>query len=394
MKSRKSLNIVVIGTGMYVIGKGTDGYGTMMPAICEWRKQENDGEVYIVGANLDSIKNFKHKISELSKIMNINISPWYFPEKRGFSPRSYKEAIQKIPKPAVALIVVPDNLHREIAGAAIEAGLHTLVVKPLAPTLKEVIELIRIQKKNNVYAAVEFHKRLDYSNLKLKDIISEGKIGDPLYFLIEYSQRKSMPLKQFRKWINFTNVFQYLGIHYVDVIYFATGAIPKRALAIGQKEYLFSKGIDVYDSIEALIEWEMLSGRRFSSHILTNWVDPENTSAMSDQKIKVIGTKGRFESDQKNRGIRIVIDDKGIEEPNPYFCAKYGPKGAAYYRGYGIDSVHQFLNDVIQIEEGRIKIADLDDKRPTFKQSIVPTAVLEAVNKSLKNNGRWINIKI
>ena len=37
----------------------------------------------------------------------------------------------------------------------------------------------------------------------------------------------------------------------------------------------------------------------FTETILTNWIDPENSSAMSDQKIKFIGTKGRFEADQK-----------------------------------------------------------------------------------------------
>ena len=43
-----------------------------------------------------------------------------------------------------------------------------------------------------------------------------------------------------------------------------------------------------------------------------------------------------------------------------------------------------------RIEKGEIESEDLEDKRPTFKQSIVPTAVLEAINKSLKNNGKWI----
>ena len=53
----------------------------------------------------------------------------------------------------------------------------------------------------------------------------------------------------------------------------------------------------------------------------------------------------------------IVSDEKGIDEPNPYFCSVYGDKGEAEYRGYGISSIKQFLNDVIQIEEGE-KISD------------------------------------
>lgn len=250
-----------------------------------------------------------------------------------------------------------------------------------------------MQKKNKVYCAVEFHKRFDYANLKLKDTVAQGLIGDPLYFLVEYSQRKSVPTRHFIKWVRNTNIFQYLGVHYVDIIYFATGAKPKRAMAIGQKNWLVSQRVNAYDSIQAVIEWQSKNGKSFTSCILTNWIDPEKSSAMSDQKIKVIGTRGRFESDQKRRGITIVTDKKGIEEPNPYFCSAYGRYGEVSYHGYGIDSICQFLDDVAEIESGNIGVNDLEGKRPTFKETIVTTAVLEAVNRSLKEGARWVNIE-
>lgn len=388
----KSLNVVIIGTGMYVCGRGTDGYGTIIPALFEWKKENALNEVYIAGTNPAGLKIAKSRIRELGRSMNINISIRYFPQGKRIDPECYKQAVKNISRPACAIIAVPDNKHSEIAGYAMKEGLHVLVVKPLAATLKEARDLIKIKDRNKVYGAVEFHKRLDYANLALRNVIAKGLIGDPLYFIAEYSQRKSVPSERFIKWVRETNVFQYLGIHYVDVVYFATGAIPKRVMAIGQKGWLAKKGIDNYDSIQAIIVWEMPSGKKFASHILTNWIDSENTSAMSDQKIKVIGTKGRFESEQKKRGITIVTDDKGIEEPNPYFCSAFNTRGDIFYRGYGIDSIHQFLDDVVRIEKGEIGVNDLEDKRPTFKQSIVPTQVLEAINKSLKKNGEWVII--
>ena len=115
---------------------------------------------------------------------------------------------------------------------------------------------------------------------------------------------------------------------------------------------------------------------------------------MSDQRIKVIGTKGRYEADQKNRGIRIVTDENGIEDPNPDFCAMYGTAaGDVSFRGYGIESVHQFLTDALAIESGTLNIAGLEGRRPTFKDSIIPTAIIEAVNKSLAENSRWVKIR-
>jgi len=32
------LDILIIGAGMYVCGKGTDGFGTVLPAIFQWNK--------------------------------------------------------------------------------------------------------------------------------------------------------------------------------------------------------------------------------------------------------------------------------------------------------------------------------------------------------------------
>ena len=42
----------------------------------------------------------------------------------------------------------------------------------------------------------------------------------------------------FKKWSDTINIFQYLGVHYVDIIRFITKAVPIRALANGQKNWL------------------------------------------------------------------------------------------------------------------------------------------------------------
>jgi len=388
MDKLEKLNIVVVGTGVYVCGRGTDGYGTVMPALLEYMRSHDLGDIYIAGTGSKSINTCRKKVNRLMTDMRVEPRVIYLTVK---PKNGYKDLFRNIPRPALCIAVVPDDIHKDIAIAAMEAGLHALVVKPLAPTLKEVKAIVKAQEKAGLYGAVEFHKRLDHANLKLKDVIARGAIGDPLYFLVEYSQKKSVPYYRFSKWVKQTNIFQYLGIHYVDIIYFATKASPIRVMATGQKGWLVSKGVDTYDAIQAVIEWRMPSGKTFSSSILTNWIDPESSSAVSDQKIKVIGTMGRFESDQKKRGVTIVTDSAGVEEPNPYFCSPYGTDPVSY-KGYGIDSICQFIADVADIADGRITIKALESLRPTFKESVVPSAVIEAVNKSLKNNGNWVNI--
>jgi predicted dehydrogenase len=191
-----------------------------------------------------------------------------------------------------------------------------------------------------------------------------------------------------------TNIFQYLGIHYVDVIYFATGAKPVRVMATGQEGFLKAQKINALDSIQCSVEWINSTGKKFQSTFHTNWIDPLTTTAMSDQRIKVIGTKGRLESDQKYRGLNIVSDEMGVEEPNPDFCQFYlRPDGKKEIKGYGIDSIHTFLSDVGQIAESKKTPDDFKNIRPTFEQSIIPTKIIEAANLSLKSNSQWIEIK-
>ncbi len=53
-----------------------------------------------------------------------------------------------------AVISVPTERHREVAGACLEAGLHVLVEKPLAVDLRESGELISLSKEKNVVLQV------------------------------------------------------------------------------------------------------------------------------------------------------------------------------------------------------------------------------------------------
>jgi len=390
------MKIIIIGNGIYVSGRGSNNFGTVLPAIIEYqRRHKIIDKVVMVGTNPSHAKDALAKAQELMKLTDVSLQLKSHPETSGSNSNIYKEIISQIEQPACAIVAVPDLLHYKITKDCLEVGLHTLVVKPLTPTITEAKDLISLSNQKNLYGAVEFHKRYDRQNLKLKEILSSDEIGDPLYFIVEYSQRKNIPLKTFSTWVDRTNIFQYLGVHYVDIIYFVTGAMPKKVQVLGQKSWLKEQGVDTYDAIHTTIEWEMWGGRKFLSFIHTNWIDPENTSAMSDQRIKVIGTKGRIESNQKNRGLKKITDSNGIEDINPDFCNTYPlPNGNLSYQGYGIDSINTFLNDVQNIMHGNIKPDDLEGKRPTFSDSLVSTAVVEAVNEGLKKQGRWVEIDV
>ncbi len=387
----KELEIVVIGSGLYVCGRGTNDYGTILPAIFEAkRNNQNINKIHFVSTSNKSSKELLKKVRELEVKTGILIDVKTYPENNSKNDNAYKEVLNKCIKPACVIIVVPDHLHYEIAKDCLEAGLHTLIVKPFTPTQKEGRDLIDLAHKMKVYGAVEFHKRWDRSNIMLRDKIKSGVLGTPLNCWIEYSQRKSVPLSFFKDWASKTSILQYLGVHYVDVIRFVTSANPKRVMAIGQKSEIIKHDIDTYDAIQCIIEWEMSNGSQFSQTILTSWVDPETSTAMSDQKIKFVGTKGRYEADQKNRGIRINSDKFGVQDINPDFCMSYGTTdGNIRWEGYGIESVRTFINDVVALEEDKISLSDLQSVRPSFQESLISTMVIEAAHLSLKNHSKW-----
>ena len=108
--------------------------------------------------------------------------------------------------------------------------------------------------KNNVIGIVEFHKRYDEANLYTKKIIQDKLLGEILYYHVDYSQRISIPRDTFKSWVEHTNIFQYLGVHYIDLVYFVTKATPMRVLAMGQKNWLKKKKINTFDSIQCFIE--------------------------------------------------------------------------------------------------------------------------------------------
>lgn len=385
------IDVLIIGAGMYVCGRGTDSFGTILPAVFQAKKKGFVDNIFIASTSKHSSLAVESKVKQLNQHMMTDYQVIIGPQD-GSNSDYWKEAINRLVPNSAVIISTPDYLHYEMAKLAIEKKFATLVVKPLTPTLDEAKKLANLAKTNNVHGVVEFHKRFDRSNRMLRDCINKNELGDILYFIVEYSQRRVVPEVLFKAWAHRVNIFQYLGVHYVDIIAFATKAIPIQVMARAYGPSLEAKGIKTPDAIICYIEWE-LDGHIFMSSIHTSWVDPMTSSAMSDQKIKVIGTSGRFEADQKNRGNEL-INERGNESLNPDFCRFYSNgEGCFTPEGYGIDSIMTFLTDALDIIQGKSSAQDLVSRRPSFENALPSVMVVEAANKSLLQGGAWVSLK-
>jgi len=387
------MKILVIGTGMYVTGRDTDAYGTILPSIIEFQRNHSikDLEVIFSGRNSSRLSQSKKKILKAIKISGVKFKVSFYSNKK-----NYKSILKNEKKLVCAIVAVPDHLHFEVVNECLNYNLHTLVVKPFTTKVFDAKKLIAKKESKNLLGIVEFHKRFDKHNILLKNTYESQKLGKPLYFNVEYSQKKIMPEKIFKNWASKTNILQYLGVHYIDLVYFVTNAKPLRVMAMGQKNWLKKKNIDTFDSIQCLIEWRTKTNIKFNQTLVVNWVDPNNSSSMSYQKIKFCGTKGNYESDQKIRGIKIISDNNDFQEPNPDFCQSFCfDEKNIHWKGYGIKSITNFLNIVtknLHTEPRSLKF--LNKSTSSFEEALISTAVIEAATKSLKNDFNWQKVNL
>ncbi|MFT6814292.1 MAG: putative dehydrogenase [Sphingobacteriales bacterium] len=389
------MRIAVLGSGMYVTGRGQSTHGTILGSLFQMTKENSISEVSVIyrsSTSLDEIHKCNDNLSEKLKIRcqtnNIQLG--------ADSLSSFTEILRKSKFDAV-IISVPDHLHYDYCKAAILSKTPVLVVKPFVTKQEQAKELAELSKELDVYGAVEFHKRWDATNLYIKKIIKEGRLGDLSFLQVDYSQKISIPLTTFKGWSDKSNIFQYLGVHYVDLFYFLTGFIPIKVLAIGTNGILKEKGIQAFDSVHVDLIWKSTSdsSKEVLTRYDTSWIDPDNTTAMSDQRYKLIGTKGRIDCNQKNRGLEEVSESHGVVSANPYFSDFFeNPDGEVEFQGYGHDSIKSFITDIKSLMNKKVTLDHLIKTRPSFEQSIISSAVVEAANKSLANGFNWVKIEL
>lgn len=377
------MNVLVVGAGMYVGGRGTAGLGTILPALVQLSKSLDFGRVTVVATKPGNAREIEAAAARLNALLGTSLEVGY---------RSIRETLGATVEDLAidcAVVCVPDHLHFEVAHELMRRGIHCLIVKPLTPTLEEARQLVQLQEEKGLHCAVEFHKRYDEQNLMVRKVLREGRIGRPLFMSVGYSQRIDLPLQVFKAWAGRTNIFQYLGVHYVDLVYFLTGMKPVRAMAVGTRGVLDGRGVKTLDSVHAMVVWRGGEGEMVTQFAIS-WVDPTSTSALSDQRFTLVGCDGRLDLDQKDRGVTLVTEAAGIETLNPYFSMILEDAGGSpVFQGYGFKSIERYLLDIREVLARRVEPRSLDATRPTLRQSLVSTAVVEAVNGSLLRDGEW-----
>lgn len=143
------------------------------------------------------------------------ISQALFPEAKIV--RTYEEILND---QEVELVVVntPDEFHYKMAAAALNAGKHIIVEKPVTLRSEEANELLRLSKEKQKVFTVFQNRRWDDDFLTVKNILAGGKLGRLIEFESHYDRYRTTitPDTWKEEAGEFAGVLYNLGSHMVD----------------------------------------------------------------------------------------------------------------------------------------------------------------------------------
>lgn len=141
--------------------------------------------------------------------------------------------------PAIDLvdIVVPNHLHATMAVAALEAGKHVLLEKPMATTLADAERVVAAAERSGRYLGVGLELRVSRQWAKVRELIADGAIGQARYASLTLFRRPFRGGSQ--NWRRTSNtVGSWIleePIHYIDLLlwYFRERGLPVELSADG-----------------------------------------------------------------------------------------------------------------------------------------------------------------
>jgi UDP-2-acetamido-3-amino-2,3-dideoxy-glucuronate N-acetyltransferase len=261
------------------------------------------------------------------------------------------------------VIATPAETHFALARAALEAGKHTFVEKPLSLRAAEAEKLIALAEARQRTLMVGHLLRYHPAIVKLKELCRAGELGK-----IEYVYSNRLNLGKVRRE---ENALWSFAPHDVSVLLHLFDSMPLTASATGGT-YLQPNVADV--SVSNLL---FENGAR--AHIFVSWLHP-----FKEQKLVVVGSKKMVVFDDVAQANKLMLFDKTIALVNGAFEVKR-PEGVPV----AFDASEPLLNECRHflecVERGTRPHTD-------GAEGLRVLQVLQACQKSLQLNGEPVEV--
>lgn len=94
-------------------------------------------------------------------------------------PKLYKDYREMLAaeKPEIVIVATPDHWHPLVAIAAMQAGAHVYVEKPISHTINEGKAMVRTARQTGKVCQVGLHRRVSPHNVSGMEFLKSGKAG-------------------------------------------------------------------------------------------------------------------------------------------------------------------------------------------------------------------------
>jgi predicted dehydrogenase len=161
------------------IGLGTRGY-----ASCDWLyKAAGNGNDVRLTAICDTYKGYVARYKDrMQTVWGNNQVADYL---------DYRDLLADKNVDAV-FIMTPEHLHHDMTMAALKAGKHIYIEKPLAHTIEEGFDIVKAWEKSGKIVQVGTQNRSSSLYKKAKELVDQGMIGD-VHYVRAFWYRNSLP---------------------------------------------------------------------------------------------------------------------------------------------------------------------------------------------------------
>ena len=173
-----------------------------------------------------------------------------FAQKHGFvnAKTEYKDHVEMLADKSLKLDAVSvctyNRQHVPCAKAALEAGVHVLLEKPLCVDMDEAIDLYKTVKKTGLVLSIGFQPRFDQNMKDICDIVASGELGKIYYIQTGGGRRQGIPVGNEMSFIREDTAgigaLADIGCYSLDMVLRAVG-YPKPLTVSGYKSDYFGK---------------------------------------------------------------------------------------------------------------------------------------------------------
>ena len=314
------------------------------------------------------------------------------------------------PEIDVVDIATPNNLHAEMAIAALEAGKHVVCEKPLAHTLEDAARMARAARASDRVNMVAFNYRRTPAVALAKKYIEEGAIGDVLNFrgtyLQDWSADPDSPLSwRFKKSVAGSGAVGDILSHVIDLAHYLVGTISdvtsltktyvtERPIQSGGSDSLGNTKVATAQKAPVDVDDEVMTLVKFEGGAVGSLEATRNAWGRNNFiTFEIHGTDGSIYFNYENRDeLQVCFRSDGDDRRGfrTVYTGPNHPNGHALWPipalgiGYGETKIIE-ANDFFQA------IASGSGVRPDFSDGYQVALVEHAILVSAEN-GQWTSV--